>query len=278
MRSNDRAMSEYDAFGRKRDEAGLGDLGWGASDDPNAPSGPQRTVSTTASEGGLSTPTEFTTVSTGPPPAPRRRRGNPAVWIVQLAVLGAIAFAIYSVVDAGRDTVNDVRGAIEDFNGGVGGGGGGGGGRGDDTVPEQVKPRDLFGSPGDLRQALRTMERELPGKITNFSIHRNGINAQVVRGGERSIVLFAPDAEAPEVITRSEASTVIDAMSYEEINPTAPARLMKAANARLGRSPADVDYFVVSKSSGVMQWGIYYEGGSPIALGDSRGRYTRRIS
>ena len=90
---------------------------------------------------------------------------------------------------------------------------------------------------------------------------------------------FNSDAEIPEVIMRTEAGAVSDTLSYEEINPTAPLRLMRAANQRLGQSPADVDYFIVSKGfDGEVTWGVYYEGGIPIAQGDSRGRYTRRIS
>ena len=272
---------EYDAFGRKRDEAGLGDLGWGSAGDPDAVSNPETpTPTVSAAESGFSAPQEFKTVITsGDTPRIWRPRRNPLVWVIQLAILGGIGFGIYTAVDAGNDTVNSIRDTFEAIDDvGAPGSGQGTADRGDTTVPEQVKPRDLFGSPGDLREALRIMERELPGRITNFSIHRDGIHAQIVRNDVRSIALFAPDAEAPEVVTRVEGSTASSSFSYEEINPTAASRLMQAANRRLGRAPADVDYFVVSDSAGAMQWGIYYEGGSPIALGDSRGRYTRRIA
>lgn len=258
-------MSEYDAFGRTKDESGHNDLGWGSADSDATPA-PEA---------------DFTPVSTPTSPGPGRSRPSlgcaPAALIVPLVLFALVGGGIYLAVDAGRDAVNSARDTIESFSP-PGNGNGGGGGR-DDTVPEQIKPRDLFGSAGDLREALRIMEREVPGRITNFSIHDgNGINAQVVKGSERAVVLFAPDAEAPEVITRSEGSASSSSFSYEEIDPTAASRLMKAANSRLGQSPADVDYFVVSKSTGGMQWGIYYKGGKPIALGDSHGRYTRRIS
>jgi hypothetical protein len=265
-------MSDYDAFGRKKDDSGLGDLGWGTSDDPGAASSPQPTVST--ADSGFQSPGEFTSVPTSPPPV--RRGRNPVAIIVQLAILGAIVYGIYAAVDAGNDAVDDVRETFEQIGGGPGGGGGGAD-RGDDTVPEQVAPRKLF-TAGGLRDALKVLEREVPGRITNLSIRRETINIQVVRGGERYITNFDADAEVPDVITTTTAGAVSGTLSYEEVNPTAPARLMKAANARLGQSEADVDYFVISKFGDAIQWNIYYEGGSPIATGDSRGRYVRRIS
>jgi hypothetical protein len=266
-------MGEYDAFGRKKDEAGLGDLGWGTSDDPSAPSGPQRTVSTTADESGLSSPAEFKSVPTGPPPPVRRRGRSPIAILIQFAVLAGIAFAIYAAVDAGNDAANKVRDA---FNG-IGGSNGSGGDQGDDTVPDQVEARKLF-TPAGLRDALKVMEREVPGKLTGLSIRRDRINATVTKDGKQAVVDFQADAEVPQIFSTSAASPGVDALSYEQINPTAPSRLMRAANQRLGKSEADVDYFVPSIFAGDVQWGIYYKGGSPIALGDSRGRYQRRIS
>ena len=273
---------EYDAFGRKRDEAGLGDLGWGSSGDPDAvsnpePASPSPTPTVSAADSGFSSPQEFRTVITsGDTPRTWRPRRNPIVWVIQLAILGAIAFGIYAAVDAGNDAVQGVRdtfGALDDLGNGAGTGSGD---RGDTTVPEQVKARKLFTTEG-LRSAIKVMEKELPGRVTNFSIRREYISAQVVKGDERAIVNFAADAEVPSVTT-APAGAVSDTFSYEEINTTAMRRLMDAANRRLGQSEADVDYFVVSKSLGEMQWGVYYEGGSPIAIGDSRGRYVRRIS
>jgi hypothetical protein len=281
-------MSEYDAFGRKKDEAGLSDLGWGTTDDPAAKPNPEPTaapppppvahptVAQQTSESGFSAPAEFTSVPTGPPPMRRRRGRNPVVLLTQFLVLGGIALAIYFAVDAGQDAADKVRGAINGFND-LGGGNGNGGGRGDDTVPQQVKARKLFTAEG-LRSAIKVMEREVPGKVTNFAIRRDRINATIISGGKSRFVNFASDAEVPEVLSTSTAGSTTGALSYEQINPTAPPRLMKAANARLGRSEADVDYFVVQNYTGAVQWGIYYEGGSPIAQGDSQGRYTRRIS
>jgi hypothetical protein len=262
---------EYDAFGRKRDEAGLGDLGWGATGE--APPSSQPNVPTTT------TPqTEFQTVtpvSTGLG-SPRR---NPLVFIVQFLVVAGIAIGIYFAVTAGNDAADSTRNTINSITqGGGGGGGGSDADEGDKTVPEQVGSRKLFTAAG-FRSALKVLEKEQPGRIANFSMRRDRIDIQVIRGGKTHIVDFPADAEVPdELSTSSTSSSTIPTFSYEELNPGAPERLMKAANSRLNRSAADVDYFVAQKWTGSMQWGVYYKGGNPIAQGDSRGRYTRRIS
>jgi hypothetical protein len=266
---------EYDAFGRKKDEAGLGDLGWGSSGDPNA-----RTPAP-APEGSPNVTPVAQTAANRSSGLGRTRR-NPLVFVVQVAVIFGIGLAIFFAVDSGRDAVDSAREQIDGFTRGGGGGGGAGGGGGgvnpeDSKIPEQVKSRDLF-TPAGFRSALKVLEKEQPGEVVNFSMRRDRINLQVVRGGKNHVINFAADAEVPEDVSVSEATSSLDGFSYEELNPTAPERLMKAANARLGQSKADVDYFVAQKWTGALQWGIYYKGGKPIAQGDSRGRYTRQIS
>lgn len=277
---------EYDAFGRKRDEAGLGDLGWGSSGDPDTAGKPDPvttpapTTTAAAAESGFSGPQEFrTAVTTSSASNSWRPKRSPVVWLVQLAILGAVGFGIYSVVDAGNDAVRGVRdtfNALDDFGNGSASGSASGG-RGSTTVPEQVEARKLFTEDG-LRSAMRVMEREVPGRIFVMSIRRDRINAQIVQKNEAASVGFDADAEVPQVFSRSTAPGGGDTLSYEEVNLQAPFRLLKEANRRVNRSDADVDYFVVQSFSGDVQWGVYYEGGSPIVQGDSRGRLIRRIS
>ncbi len=104
------------------------------------------------------------------------------------------------------------------------------------------------------------------------------IDIQVFRAGNLRFVSLAADAEAPTIHT-TQTGVALPAypLSYEEINPTAPARLIRAAGARLGKAPSQVDYLVAQKFTGTVQWGVYYKDGA-IAQGDSRGRYVRRIS
>ena len=112
-----------------------------------------------------------------------------------------------------------------------------------------------------------------------LSIRRDRINATIIEGNQQKSVGLNADAEVPEVFSLSTAPSGPQSFSYEELNPEAPFRLMKASNARVNRSDADVDYIVAQKFLGEkVVWGIYYKGGSPITQGDSRGRFTRRIS
>ena len=110
-------------------------------------------------------------------------------------------------------------------------------------------------------------------------MRKDRINIQVNRGGKSHNVQLSAGAEAPQEFSASTATRTDrdETMSYGELDPDAPDRLMKAANARLGQSPKSVDYFVAQKFLGPLQWGIYYKN-AKIAQGDSRGRFTRRIS
>lgn len=273
---------DLDPFGRKKDDAGLGDLGWGTSSDPSAtpqPAVPEHTDPTQPTVAASSTDFTQAPPPSGPSPFGRRRRAFPFLFLIQFAVIGAIAFGIYSVVDEGKDAVDQARGVLDTFdNPNTVGGGGGAADPEDDTVPDEVKARQLFKAAG-LRDALKVLEKEVPGRIVHLSIRRDRLNMQVFRAGKLSNVNFAADAEIPEILSTSANSSLSPgAMSYEEINPAAPERLIKAAGARVRKPPSAVDYLVVQKFTGDVQWGVYYQGGSPIVQGDSRGRYLRRIS
>ena len=133
----------------------------------------------------------------------------------------------------------------------------------DSKVPKQVCARKLF-TPAGFRSALKVLQKEAPGRITNFSMRPDRIDLQVVRNGKTSVIDFPSDAEVPQVLSTSTGWSPTDTFGYEELNPGAPARLMRAANARLNQSPADVDYFVAQKWTDSMQWGVYYKGDHPI--------------
>lgn len=258
---------EYDAFGRKVEDSGLG---WDTTASPTESTPPQHST--------VATPTEFQTVKPVASGLSRPRR-NPAILLVQILVIAGIIGAIVLAITAGNKANDTVRRTLDDFKVQTGGGGGGGSqvDDGDDTVPEQVRI-DSFFSPKGLRAGLKILAAEQPGKITNFSMRKDRIDLQVVRGGKSHVVELQAGAEAPQEFSVSTATASgIDTLSYEELNPTAPDRLMRAANARLGTSPKQVDYFVAQKFTGTLQWGVYYKN-SKIAQGDSRGRFTRRIS
>jgi hypothetical protein len=270
---------EYDAFGRKKDETGLGDLGWGASGD--------KPVKPSVSAGSTPTPTPTPTQATPPPrqfqtviPVSSgliRPRRNPGIVFVQLAVLAAIVGAIALAVMSGSSANNTARKTLDGFKSLTDPSGGTTTtDEGDGTVPKQVKSASFF-TPKGLRAGLKILAKEQPGKISNYSMRKDRIDIQVIRGHKNHIVELRAGAEVPQEFSVSTASSSLDTLSYEELNVTAPARLMKAADARLNASPKQVDYFVAQKFTGTLQWGIYYKNGK-IAQGDSRGRFTRRLS
>jgi hypothetical protein len=275
-------MSDYDAFGRKKkDDGGLGDLGWGTSDDPSATKQPPVTATPTAA---APQPSPQPTFQTPPSSAPNRtglevkRRRNPVVLVVQFLVLGGVAAAIYFAVAAGNNAAHTAIDTFKTFTtpqGTTHGHKGNGTDEGN-AVPKQIKPRNFF-RPADFASALKVLNRETPGQVTNFSMRKEYMSVQIYRRGKAKNIYFSADAEVPDVqSTTSGASLSPGSFLYREIDPKAPNRLMKAADARLNQSPNRVDYFVVSKAFGAMQWYIYYKGG-PYAQGDGHGRYTRKL-
>jgi hypothetical protein len=272
-------MAEYDAFGRKKGEDTMSDLGWGATGEAPPP------VETSASPDVTATPTVSTTTSSvdwsPAPPAsptpmtPRRSGGrNPMVWLIQLLVLGGLAAGIYFAVDSGKDAVDNVRDKFNQF-----------------TVPDvnipntippddpegskppkQVEPRKVFTAQG-LQDSLKIMERDTPGKIQNFTIRPEAIHYQVQRGSKYSIVSLNADAEAPDVSTTQERAPTGDGIPYSKIDVGAPARIIRGAGARLNKARSDVDYLVL-QDIGTIRWIVYFKGGR-YAIGDAQGRVTQ---
>lgn len=267
---------EYDAFGRRKDESGLGDLGWGASADSDA-----TTAEPAATTAAAAAPRAAMQATLSPPTGLVRSRRNPLLYVVQVLIALGIGLAVLIAVTGSNNASDSIRKSIDDFTQSGSGSGSGtrsvAGGGTSAKPPKRITARDYF-TPECLRAGLRILRRKQPGKITNFSFRRDRIDLQVVRGGKTYIVDFPADAKVPEVLNSSATTSQSGAFGYAELDVRAPARLMRAANARVNRSKSDVDYFVAQKWTGAMQWGIYYKGGSPIVQGDSRGRYTRRIS
>jgi hypothetical protein len=264
---------EFDAFGRKKetDDAGLGDLGWGATG--QAPPPPAATPKPAPAQ---TPPPVFQTVTPMPTGLSRSGR-NPAIIVVQLAVVAAIIGAVALMVMSGSSATNSARKTLNGLKSfGSTSTTSTGSSKTDAKVPAQVKSASFF-TPKGLRAGLKILAKEQPGRISNYSMRKDRIDVQVIRGHKNHFVELQIGAEAPQEFSTSTASTALDTISYEELNVGAPARLMKAANARLNASPSQVDYFVAQKFTGSLQWGIYYKNGK-IAQGDSRGRFTRRIS
>lgn len=260
MRSNRTVMDEYDAFGRKRDENPLSDLGWGATGEPPPPVEQPASPAVSA--------TDWTPAVPAPSPAPRRRRSGS--WLrrfialdVTLLVIGGVVFL---AVDGARDTIDGVRDTFTTSTTGV-----------PDTItateapPPQAAARKLLTPPG-FKRALVLMARDTPGRIQNLRLDAERISYQVQRGATFTIANFEADAQAPVVSVTQERAPATGGIGYRRIDATAPVRIIRGAGARLNRSRADVDYLVLQDAIGV-RWVVYFKGGR-YAIGDARGRVT----
>jgi hypothetical protein len=242
---------ERDAFGRSgAEDSGLG---WPTSStsDPQPQPPPQHRAAPDS-----------------PAPDPRRRSIGPLVLTGSFLAAGAIIASLLVGSDSdvssspsstGTKATSPAKPAPEDT-----------------TVPEQVRSRSFFSANG-LRSGLRVLAREQPGRITSFSMRRDRINLQVLRRGRNHILQLSQGAEVPDESTSVPVTADPGSFGYGAVDPRAPARLMRAANRRVRESPADVDYFVLSRFSEQLVWGVYYKNGK-IAQGDARGRFIRRIS
>lgn len=246
---------EYDAFGRRKDDAGLGGLGRDSAETPDRPDDP-RSVAPVS----------------GRKARPRRLPGV----LVGIATLAVIAVTAAVVIGAGQRVKDSVRESLDGLRTLTTNGGGTEIGEGDDVVPEPVRAASFF-TPRGLRAGLKILAKEQPGRIFSLSVRRDRINLQVIRGGRTHIVQLSAGAEAPEEHAVSAATSTGRTIGYRELRPAAPERLMRAANARLHASPGKIDYLVAQKFTGALQWGVYYKNAT-IALGDSRGRFVRRIA
>ena len=259
----------YDAFGRKKDEAGLGDLGWGTTG--GTPARPQPTAQSAP-------PREFQTVTPVPPTGlskPRRNplssssssRSSPASRRDLLRRLRGQGGRRHGPRDARR--VQDAdhperrrwRDRVDD---------------GDDKVPEQVKAAQLLPARRAARRAQDPAQgaaradhqlldaqgpHQRPGLPRRQEAHRH----------------FSADAEVPEEFVTSTASRCTDTFlrgDQPERAPAADEGRQRAAEP-VARTRSTTSSPEVRRRAAV---GHLLQGRQPIAQGDSRGRYTRRIS
>jgi hypothetical protein len=273
-------MDEFDAFGRKKNEDTMSDLGWGATGE--APPPVERPASADAPTSTVppSPAADWSPAQpvSGTPKLPRRRSGrNPIAMLVQFAVIAGIGFGVWALVDSGADAVKRTTDAFKTFTvpdlnvptpqpvNPVDPEG--------NTPPKQVKARKLLTAQG-LKDALKAMERDTPGLIQNFRLDATQIQYQVQRGDKWAIASFAAAAEAPEIVTQQERPPTKDGIRYGEFDVGAPARMIRGAGARLNKARADVDYLIADKALGPVRWVVYFKGGR-YAIGNAQGRITQ---
>jgi hypothetical protein len=278
-------MGEYDAFGRKKGEDTMSDLGWGATGQAPPPVERPATPDVSISNSSPSPSADWSPAQPSPiaPSGPRRRGRNPMVWLIQLLVLGGLAAGIYFAVDSGKDAVDKVRDSFNTFtvpdsnsNSGTpniappedpeG-----------STPPQQVAPRKVFTAQG-LKESLKIMERETPGKLQNFTMRPDSISYQVQHGRKWQLASLDSDAEIPDITTTQERAPADTGIAYGQIDPGAPARLIRGAGARLNKARSDVDYLVL-QDIGTVRWIVYFKaangGPARYAIGDAKGRVAQ---
>jgi len=300
------AMPEYDAFGRRTDEDPLAEQGWTPSSrsrpadavpvEPSpvpVPSGREDAPATAGITAGRPAPPRDPDAPFGAPVlAPREDHGIDASdlartagqsfrvirWILRLAPVAVVVAIAIAAMSAGndvvRDAVDDFKSAFPTTEAGTGGGAGTGDG---DAGGGPVKPAASLLGRAEMAKGLRRLEAEVPGRLRSVRIAADRIDVVVQRGGRMRVAQFAAGAEAPTVFsTSTSAAPTTGTLRYADVRPAAAARLIRAANERLGRKTSQVDYLVPSSFAGSVLWGVYYKGGL-IAQGDAKGRFTRRI-
>jgi hypothetical protein len=252
-------VPEHDAFGRPVGEDPLAGLGWSSSP-PDAAARPDAAP-------GASPPRP-----PAPPPVRRVRSGFAGRLIAFAALLATVALVALtglSAVDTSPVTIDRVSPVIpsavaQEEQEGAGPG-----------RPARVVP---LTTPGGLRAGVRRLKRDVPGRLQSFRLEKRRIDVTVMlRGGRLRSARLLADGEAAQILSATGAGfPAANSFSYGDLRPGAPARLIRTANTRLGKRTSQVNYLLLTRSSGALTWGVYYRDGS-IGQGDASGRYTRTV-
>jgi hypothetical protein len=260
----DRGVPEYDAFGRPVGEDTLAAMGWTSSLGQPAPARPAPQA-----------PPEAKPTAATPAPAPartpRRRRGGLRFLrsVLSLAILGGIGLGVVSAAKTGSDAV---RGVVDDIKVTV-----------PTVAPDQPAPKATrarsLTTPRGLKAGLRLLRRDVPGQVRTFRLEASRIDVTVWRKGGRlrTAQLQAGAAAAQVFSTTPGGFPRGGTFSYRAVDPKAPARLIRAADRRLGKRASQVNYLVLTNFGTQLTWGVYFKDGA-IAQGDRRGRFLRKLS
>jgi hypothetical protein len=235
-------MGERDAFGREKGEDPLAGLGWGTSTPaPDAPPAPVR-----------ATPSAPAT-----PPRLRRRRPRGFVrLIVFLAVIVVVAATASSVLDRGRDAIDDLESAI----------------RGAVPTVAPPPPAGLEGTSLLRPAALRAALAKLPaGRIEMLRVAPERIDAQVSADGRMELVQVTADGRVTTVSTPAASRG-----EFVKVDAAAPSRIVRVAARRSGRDPASVSYLVLMRLAGKSEWQLFFADGLHFSASAS-GKRVRRV-
>jgi hypothetical protein len=190
-----------------------------------------------------------------------RRRARPRVryvrWIIVLALLGV---GLATVGSVGVQVGGDVKDFVDEF-------------------PTESAPpaSEVTGITGDSLIRRENFSRAMAalagvglGKPMTMRVAPDRIDATLIQGKRIHQIRITADNELSELASAAAAST--RTIPYKAIDPTAPARLVKAgATAKVPAS--QIDYLVITPGP-PHSWAAYYKGGR-IVIGDAHGHKQR---
>ena len=142
------------------------------------------------------------------------------------------------------------------------------------TVP--VAPRGLDGSsllrPQNLRRALAQMRGD--GRVQSVKLSPSDLEVRLVNSRHR-VVWNVPAHGDPQRVSSAPYDDHNTTIRFAEIDPTAPARLTRAAARRAQKGVRDVRGLVLLLQLGRPRWVLTFDGGLQFTA-DRHGRHVER--
>lgn len=255
-------MEDRDPFGREHGEDPLAGMGWHVPTEA-APA---------AAEAGPAAVVETPEPEPAPPvdprawsPAPARRRPRFSGWpaarlVIRVAVLAVLAVVITSVSVRVGGSINE---AIDPAQPLV-------------ADPEDAPPvgldRESYLRAENLGAALARLRGE--GRVQSVRITPDRITARLLSTKRRAVWNFRAGQDPQRVIGAPyyDFDTTI---ALSQIDPSAPARLARAAAKRAHRSVDDVDFLFIQRNVGRARWVLYFKDRVHYTA-DRHGRHVER--
>jgi len=277
-------MPEYDAFGREIGEDPL--AAWRAAEPaakpqpepepepaaaqaPADPPVPTPAPPAPTPDPALAPPAPPVTASPTrrePPPSARIRRRRPRVvsrLILLLVVVVAAANLIGGAADKVKDAVDDLPALTPPTVA-------------PKAAPVGLRPGSMI-RPAELRRALADLRARRIGRIRTLRVAPERIDASLLTRRTTLVnVQLRHDGQFQRFSESGAGFGHLDTISFTALDPAAPARLVRAAAARLHRPTTRIDYLVPMITNGKITWGAYFKEG-PIFLADAQGHITRRL-
>jgi hypothetical protein len=271
-------VPEYDAFGREIGENTLEGLGGDSrADTPPAArpdsDGQAAALRAAASEAAAAPAPPVSSIGDPPPQSTARRRAPRAIGclfslVFLAAVVGVIGIAAAGIFGAAQDAIDDVTDTIDS-----------------PALPLPDAPAeppsgvagDSLIAPANLTRALARLRQE-GSRATQVAAWPDRVAADLAKGGRGRLVqvpaggdVFRGDPHPLPSGTRT--------VALADLDPEAPARLVRRSAARFKVRPQGIDYVIASPDftgGGTYHWVAYFRNGTYVEGGAS-GKVRRRI-